>query len=133
MPLDSNPQFTEDPLYRGFFVMYNLIMSINISNRMARKSVVKDLSGNIITMLDETDGGYIVRNRSIVNPEKWQQHLQREEDKKIAAQAIIHQKVDENAPDRTGAPTQNAKVEALEKKVEDMDNKLDAILKALNK
>lgn len=100
---------------------------------MARKSVVKDLSGNIITMLDETDGGYIVRNRNIVNQEKWQEYLKKEEDKKIAAQAILHQKVDANAPDRTIAPTQNAKVEALEKKVEDMDSKLDAILKAISK
>lgn len=100
---------------------------------MARKSVVKDLNGNIITMLDETDGGYIVRNRNIVNHEKWQEYLKKEEDKKIAAQAILHQKVDENAPDRTIAPSQNAKVEALEKKVEDMDSKLDAILKAISK
>lgn len=100
---------------------------------MARKSVVKDLSGNIITMLDETDGGYIVRNRNIVNQEKWQEYLKKEEDKKIAAQAILHQKVDESAPDRTINPTQNAKVEALEKKVEDMDSKLDAILKAISK
>lgn len=100
---------------------------------MARKSVVKDLSGNIITMLDETDGGYIVRNRNIVNQEKWQEYLKKEEDKKIAAQAILHQKVDANAPDRTINPTQNAKVEALEKKVEDMDSKLDAILKAISK
>jgi uncharacterized protein YceH (UPF0502 family) len=108
-------------------------MTINISNRMARKSVVKDLNGNIITMLDETNGGYIVRNRTIVNQEKWEEHLRREEDKKIAAQAILHQKINENVPDRTINPAQNAKVEALEKKVEDMDSKLDAILKAINK
>jgi uncharacterized FlaG/YvyC family protein len=100
---------------------------------MARKSVVKDLNGNIITMLDETDGGYIVRNRSVVNQEKWAEYLKKEEDKKLAAQAILHQKVDEQAPDRTVPPAQNAKVEALEKKVEDIDSKLDAILKALNK
>jgi uncharacterized protein YceH (UPF0502 family) len=100
---------------------------------MARKSVVKDLNGNIITMLDETDGGYIVRNRNIVNQEKWAEYLKKEEDKKIAAQAILHQKVDDHAPDRTVSPAQNAKVEALEKKVEDMDSKLDAILKAISK
>lgn len=100
---------------------------------MARKSVVKDLNGNIITMLDETDGGYIVRNRSIVNQEKWQEYLKKEEDKKIAAQAILHQKVDDNVPDRTVSPAQNAKVAELEKKVDDMGSKLDAILKALNK
>lgn len=100
---------------------------------MARKSVVKDLNGNIITMLDETDGGYIVRNRSVVNQEKWQEYLKKEEDKKLAAQAILNQKVDTQAPDRTQAPAQNAKVEELEKKVEDMGSKLDAILKALSK
>lgn len=104
--------------------------NINVSGHMARKSVVRDLNGNIINMLDETDGGWIIRNRQVVNQEKYQALLQKEEDKKLAAQAIIHQKVDDNAPDRSVAPS---KVEALEKRVEDMDSKLDAILKAIKK
>lgn len=97
---------------------------------MARKSTVRDLNGNIINMIDESDGGWIIRNRQVVNQEKYQELLKKEEDKKLAAQAIIHQKVDDNAPDRTVAPS---KVEALEKRVEDMDSKLDAILKAIKK
>lgn len=104
--------------------------NINVSGHMARKSTVRDLNGNIINMIDESDGGWIIRNRQVVNQEKYQELLKKEEDKKLAAQAIIHQKVDDNAPDRTVAPS---KVEALEKRVEDMDSKLDAILKAIKK
>jgi hypothetical protein len=46
--------------------------NINVSGRMARKSVVKDMNGNIINLIDETDGGWIIRNRQVVNPEKFE-------------------------------------------------------------
>lgn len=101
---------------------------INIAGQMSRKSIVKDLSGNIITLLDESDGGYIIRNRQIVNQAKWDEMVRKEKDKQEAAKAITMQKVDHNAPDRTIAPT---KVDALEKRINEQDKKLDAILAAL--
>lgn len=104
--------------------------SVNIAGRMAKKSIVRDLQGQIINLLDESDGGWIIRNRQVVNPEKYAEMLKKEEDRKTAALAIANQKVDDNAPDRTQAP---GKVEALEKRIDDMDNKLDAILNALKK
>lgn len=61
---------------------------INIAPRMARKKIVKDLKGGIIDMIDETDGGYIIRGRQVVNQEKWEEYLKKEADKKEAAQAM---------------------------------------------
>jgi hypothetical protein len=104
-------------------------MSVNVGH-LARKRVVKDLAGNIIDMMDETNGGYIVKGRQIVNQERWEELQAIEEDKKLAAKAISMQKVDTNAPDRTIVP---GKVEELEKKVTAMDDKLNAILEALKK
>lgn len=103
---------------------------INIAPHMARKSTVRDLSGNLITLIDENDGGYIVRNRQVVNPEKWNVLVQKEKDKQEAAKAQGMQKVDANAPDRTVAPS---KVDALEKKVAGMENNIAEILKLLQK
>lgn len=100
---------------------------------MARKSLVKDLSGNIIHMVDETNGGYIIRNRQVVDQERWGEYLRKEQDKKLAAQAIQHQKVDENAPDRNTPPNQTKKIDELEQKVNGLDSKIDQILKALQK
>lgn len=97
---------------------------------MAKKSIVRDLQGNIINLLDEDGGGWIIRNRQVVNQERYDEMLRKEADKKLAAQAILNQKVDEQAPDRTVPPS---KVDALEKKVEGMETKLDAILQALSK
>lgn len=104
-------------------------MSVQVGH-LARKRVVKDLAGNIIDMMDEINGGYIVKGRQIVNPERWAELQAIEEDKKLAAKAITMQKIDEKAPDRTVVP---GKVEELEKKVTAMDDKLNAILEALKK
>lgn len=103
---------------------------INISGHMARKAVTRDIRGQIINMMDETDGGWVIRNRQVVNPEKYQKILDVENDRKMAAQAIQHQKVEESAPDRTAAPS---KIDALEARIDAQDGKLDAILAALTK
>lgn len=100
---------------------------------MARKSTVRDTSGNIINMIDETDGGWIIRNRRVVNVEKYERMLQAEEDKKIAARAIAEQITRPDAPDRTVNPTESVKIDALEKRIDNQDAKLDAILAALKK
>ena len=105
-------------------------MPINVSGHMARKSIVRDISGNVINMIDETDGGWVIRNRQVVNQEKYDRILKAEEDKKIAAQAIAHQVSRPDAPDRTVVP---GKMEALEQRINDQDAKLDAILAALKK
>lgn len=104
-------------------------MSVQVGH-LARKRVVKDLAGNIIDMVDEVNGGYIVKGRQIVNPERWAELQAIEEDRKLAAKAVSMQKIDENPPDRTVVP---GKVEELEKKVTAMDDKLNAILEALKK
>jgi uncharacterized protein YceH (UPF0502 family) len=108
-------------------------MSVQVANRMARKSVVKDLNGNIINLIDETDGGWIIRNRQVVNVEKYNALLQKEKDKQEAAKVVMDtslHKNDPHAPDRTAAPS---KMQELEKKVEGIESKLDQILNALNK
>jgi len=102
--------------------------NINIAGHMSRKSIVKDMNGNIITLLDESNGGYIIRNRQIVNPERWGELVQKEKDRIEASKAINLQKTDANAPDRTVVPS---KVELLEKRINEQDKKLDAILAAI--
>lgn len=96
---------------------------------MARKKLVKDLSGNIIDWFDETKGGWIIQKRQIVNQSAWEDHLRIQQDRVEAAKAESMQVSRPDAPDRSVAPS---KVEALEKKVEGMESKLDQILKALN-
>lgn len=103
---------------------------VRVAGHMARKSTVRDLSGSIINMLDEADGGWIIRNRQVVNQDKFNAYIQKEKDKVEAAQAVSHQVASPNVEERAIAPS---KVDALEKKVEGMETKLDAILKALSK
>ena len=62
--------------------------NINIAPRMAKRSVVRDLRGNIIDLIDETDGGYIIRKSQVVNQAKYDEILMKEADRKEAAQAI---------------------------------------------
>jgi hypothetical protein len=107
-------------------------MTINVSGRMARKSTTRDLNGQIINMVDEANGGYIIRNRQIVNPEMWQEHLKKEQDKRDAAKAMTAAKVDPAAPDRV-IPPNAGKIDVLEKRMDEQDAKLDAILAALSK
>lgn len=104
--------------------------NINVHGHMARKSVTRDLQGNIINWIDESDGGWIIRNRQVVNQRKLDEYAQREKDRREAAKAVAEQRVDHSAPDRTAAPS---KVDALEKRMDATDAKLDAILAALKK
>jgi hypothetical protein len=113
-------------------------MSVDFNpSNLRRKSILRDTSGNIITWLDETDGGYIVRNRQVVNQEKWNAILKAEEDKKLAAQASAEQVSapkhieDLRAGKKESTPNPQSKVDELEKKVDNMESKLDAILAKL--
>lgn len=107
-------------------------MGVSVGH-LYKKKLVRNLRGEIVDWFDEASGGWIVQKGNIVNPTKWEEYQKKLEDEKEAAKAISKAKVDPNAPDRTNAPSQNKKVEELEKKVNDMDNKLDAILNALKK
>lgn len=100
---------------------------------MARKSSIKDLDGNIINLLDETNGGYIIRNRQVVNPQRWEEIQKMEADKREAAKAAAMAINNPNAPDRTVAPRDTARLDAVEKRLDGVDGKLDAILAAISK
>ena len=113
-------------------------MSVDFNpSNLKRKSVLKDMNGNIINLLDEADGGWIIRGRQIVNQDKWNQILQKEEDKRLAAQAQAQQVSapkhieDLRAGKKESTPNPLSKVDELEKKVDNMESKLDAILAKL--
>jgi hypothetical protein len=105
--------------------------NINVGT-LYRKSILRDTKGNIINWLDESDGGYIIRNRQVVNQAKYDEYLRKEQDKRTAAQAVTVQVKSNFEAQRSGAiRTDNTKVEDLEKKVNSMDDKLNAILAKL--
>lgn len=104
-------------------------MSVNIG-QLFRKRTVRKLDGSIYDLVDEADGGVIISKGRIVNQEKIDELAKKQKDRETAAQAITQQVSHPTAPDRTSSPS---KVDALEKKVEGMETKLDAILKALQK
>jgi len=112
-------------------------MGVEIAGRMSRRKLVKDLQGNIIDLLDESDGGWIVRNRNIVNEEKWAELQKKEQDKIEASKAIAMAKTNENAPDRTvdlKTAEENIKKQSdTDKRIDGLESKLDKILKALDK
>lgn len=108
-------------------------MGIKIASHLAKNKIVRDTSGNIIDWFDEIQGGWIVQKRQVVNPGAWNAYIQKQKDKADAAKAASMPKVDPNAPDRTVAPSQEKKIKELEDKVGKMDDKLDAILKAIAK
>ena len=104
-------------------------MSVIVGD-LHKKKTVRNMSGEIIDMLDETNGGWIIRNKQVVNQKRYDEILKIEYDKSVAAKAIAEQVSFPDAPDRTISPS---KVDVLEKKVAGMEGKLDKILSALNK
>lgn len=111
-------------------------VDFNPSN-LRRKSITRDMSGNIINWLDEADGGWIIRGRQIVNQAKYDAYVKAENDKQIAARASAESVVASKEAEalRAGQLVETTKTEPsdLEKRVNDMENKLDLILKAVNK
>lgn len=116
-------------------------MTVNVAARMAQKRIVKDINGQIIDLRDETDGGWIIRNRQVVNPKKYEELVQKEKDKQEAAKAASMQITNPKAPDRNVIPgnkstAQIDKVGDLEKKIDavakDVNEKFDSILKILS-
>lgn len=107
-------------------------MTVNIGH-LYRKRTVRNLSGQVIDMLDETDGsGVIISKGRVVNEQKVIEINKKEEDRKLAAVAFTQevQAPQAVAEQRVVAPT---KIQEMEKKIEDQDKKLDMILEALKK
>ena len=88
------------------------------------------MSGQIIDLYDEVGGGWIIQKGRVVNQEKYNEMLQKEEDRRKAATAVTQQASSPHVEERTQAP---GKLEALEKRIDSQDAKLDAILLALKK
>ena len=103
---------------------------INTSGHLYRKRTVRSLSGNIIDMSDEANGGVIISKGRVVNQEYVDELARKEADRKLAGKAMAEQVTIPDAPDRTAPPS---RIDELEKRINSQDAKLDAILAALNK
>lgn len=105
--------------------------TINVGH-LFRKRTVRKLNGQIIDMSDEANGGAIISRGNIVNPERYEEILRKEEDKRKAAEAKLHaiEPKPEVLEQRAAQP---GRIDNLEKKVADQDKKLDAILDLLTK
>lgn len=106
-------------------------MTINIGH-LYRKKTVRNLAGQVVDMVDETDGGVIISKGRVMNEEKVMELNRKQKDRETAAQSFT---VNVDAPEevrevRAVAPS---KMQELEKKVEAQDVKLDAILSLLSK
>lgn len=97
--------------------------------KLHKNRIVRDLRGNIVDWIDEADGGWIVQKGQVVNPDKWNEHLQKEKDRQEAAKAVTLQATND-VPERASTPS---KVEELEKRMDGIDDKLDSILNALKR
>lgn len=108
---------------------------------LSRKRTVRKLSGQLVDLLDEANGGWIIKGGQIVNQTRYDELRKIEEDKAKAGQAQHHAVVP--PPDvqemREGKPNRmeniEKRIEDTEKKTEDrlakQDEKLDAILNLL--
>jgi hypothetical protein len=88
------------------------------------------MSGEIIDLTDEANGGAIISKGRVVNQEAIDEMAKKEKDRQTAATALTVQVESPNAEVRNVAPS---KLDALEKRIDAQDSKLDAILAALNK
>jgi hypothetical protein len=106
-------------------------MTVNIGT-LYRKRTVRNLSGNIVDMVDESDGGTIISKGRVVNEEKILELKKKEDDRKVAAQAQSQQAIAPAHIEETRT-AQPSKLQEMEKKIADQDVKLDAILALLSK
>lgn len=111
-------------------------MTVNVSSHLARKRIVKDMRGNIIDMMDENDGGYIIRNRQIVNQEKYNEIQKKNADRREAAQAMAKaitpppEVIEMRQGGQSSKDIKEMKEQFNEFKKE-VDTKFDAILQAI--
>jgi hypothetical protein len=106
-------------------------MTVQIG-QLFRKRTVRNLRGQIIELLDETDGGVIISKGRVVNQEKVDEMARKEEDRRKAATAFTQQATTppEVIEQRATTPT---KMQELEKKVAGMEDNLTKILELLQK
>lgn len=107
-------------------------MTINIGH-LFRKRTVRNLGGGIIDMLDEANGGVLIRKGQVVNQERINELAKIEEDKRKAATAFAQPA---EAPNPAAVEERNvapSKMEALETKVNDMEGNIKTILDLLQK
>jgi len=104
---------------------------------LRKKSILRDTNGQIINWLDETNGGWIIRARQVVNQARYDEEVKKEEDKRKASKAIVEQvsATPEQLAMRSGkiplTTPKDITVDELKKKVDNMESKLDAILSKL--
>lgn len=108
-------------------------MSNTQVGKLHKNKIVKDLNGGIIDWFDEANGGWIVKGRAVVNKERWNEHVNKQKDKEEAAKALTLAKTREDYPETKDGVQEPSRVDKLEEKVEALDSKLDAILKAVSK
>ena len=105
-----------------------------VAGTLYKKMIRRDLSGNIIDFRDDANGGWIIRDRQIINQARIDELAKIEEDKRKASTAEVNaiQASPEAVEQRLGNPSvSSAKIDALEKRINSQDAKLDAILLAL--
>lgn len=97
-----------------------------------RKRTVRGLSGNIIDMRDEANGGVIISKGQVVNQERLNELAKIEEDKRKAATAFAEEVAAPAAivEERVAAPT---KLENMEKRIDNIEGNLNKILEILQK
>jgi dihydroorotate dehydrogenase len=88
-----------------------------IVGQLHKKKIVRNMSGEIVDLLDETDGGWIIKNKQVVNQEKYDELVRKEEDRKEAAKAITKQVSNPNAPDRNIVP---GKQDEMQKEIDEL-------------
>lgn len=101
--------------------------------KLYRNRKIKDLNGNIKEWFDEADGGWIVKDGVVVNMERWNREVAKEKDRAEAAKAAANPKIREDYPESKDGAAEPDKVTKLEKRVDAIDDKLEAILKAVQK
>lgn len=104
-------------------------MTVQVGH-LFKKRILRNSAGQILDLFDETSGGYIIKRGQIVNQEAYKELLKKEEDRKVAATAEANQisAPQSTAEERTASPS---KMEALEKRINDQDAKLEAKLDAI--
>ena len=97
-----------------------------------KKSILRDMSGRIREMRDDTHGGWIIKNYQVVNQQRWDELVKIEEDKKKAAQAQAHAVAPKQEIIEQRATTPS-KLQELETRINEQDKKLDTIISLLKK
>lgn len=117
-------------------------MSVNIAPHLVHKQIVRNINGDIITLKDEENGGYIIRGGKVVNEEAWENYVKKEQDKQKAREVSIKAITNPEEFTNTNASTEDrntqpSKTEELEKKFDefkkDVDDKFSQIMKAIQK